>query len=556
MTIQKMKQTSFEKPDFSDWEKQAVQSLKGKPFESLITKTIEGIDLQPLYTKEQLENVHIQSRVTKKNAGWTIAQETIGTDGKSFLGNLQNSLARGNEAVVYDGKQPVQWDEASIGQLVKTIVKVPIVLSHVEANDPILTVFDAVPVAQRKNVSGLILHTRVTLPAGYENVRTASGDAWSVHHNGADAVTELALVLSQAAEAATKYSAFDAFAKDFFVRFAVDTHFFMEVAKFRAFRLLWQAFGKAYDANEIPDVPILATTSLRSYSKLDPHVNLLRAGNEAFAAVLGGADVITVYPHNVLTGSTESAVRLARNIQLVIRKETHVGHVIDPAGGAYFMEALTSELVEKAWARFLEIEASGGTDAFLKSGQLAQLLAARQVEVATGKKALIGTNVYADLTEPLAQNDQQLLIANRLAEPFEQLREQFAVAQPQTVLLTFGELKNFKPRADFVEGFLATGGIQSTWSPAFQSAQQAKEWLAQEKPDYAIVCAASGETEQFVEGLLQAGVPNVILDIAGKYDDKLSQKWQQAGINGFLYAGQHKVDKLLDIKSKWQGGRA
>ena len=144
------------------------------------------------------------------------------------------------------------------------------------------------------------------------------------------------------------------------MRFAVDTHFFMEIAKIRAFRVLWQALGTAFGETSVAHIPILSETSLRSYSKLDPYVNLLRAGNEAFSAVLGGADVITVHPHDVLTGTTPASVRYARNVQLVIKEETLVDKVIDPSGGSYFIETLTNELVEKAWDLFLEIDAAGG----------------------------------------------------------------------------------------------------------------------------------------------------------------------------------------------------
>ena len=95
----------------------------------------------------------------------------------------------------------------------------------------------------------------------------------------------------------------------------------------------------------------------------------LRAGNETFAAVLGGADVITVHPHDIINWTDDSSVRLARNIQLVIKEETHVDKVIDPAGGSYFIETLTSELVEKAWAFFWKLNLAGGYEAFIASGQ-------------------------------------------------------------------------------------------------------------------------------------------------------------------------------------------
>ena len=246
-------------------------------------------------------------------------------------------------------------------------------------------------------------------------------------------------------------------------------------------------------------MPILCETSFRSYSKLDPYVNLLRAGNEAFSAVLGGADVVTVHPHDVLTGTTPASVRFARNIQLVIKEETLVNKVLDPSAGSYFIETLTQELVEKAWALFLEIDEAGGYTSYVRDGKLEERLKAvpaqRADDVSIGTKSLIGTNVYADLLTPALEKAHGVQTEGRLAEPFEKLRADFGVNQPSTVLLTFGELKDFKPRADFVSGFLATGGIQSQWSPAFIDVQAAIDWLAVEKPDYAIVCATPDVTK-------------------------------------------------------------
>ena len=392
------------------------------------------------------------------------------------------------------------------------------------------------------------------IPEGYTNVRTASADMWDAHHKGADAVTELALVLADAANQASKVDNFSDFADDFFVRFAVDTHFFMEISKFRAFRILWQAFSSAYGVTEAPYVPIIATTSLRSYSKLDPYVNVLRAGNETFAAVLGGADVITVHPHNIITGPTSSSIRMARNIQLVIKEETHADKVIDPAGGSYFMETLTSELVDKAWTLFLEIQSTGGYDAFITSGRLENYLSNAGNDVSKGKQSLIGTNVYAELTDTNFTDWDGIQIEGRLAEPFEKLAALQKNSATRIALLTFGELKDFKPRADFVSGFLATGGMRAEWSPAFDNAQQAVSWLADEKPDYAIVCATSTLTETVMEQLLAGRPEELVLDVAGKYDSALSETWLNAGLNGFIFAGQDKVEKLIAINDKLKGG--
>jgi methylmalonyl-CoA mutase len=549
-----MKTTTFATAGLEQWNEAAVLSLKGKPFDSLITKTIEGIDLQPLYTQESLAKRAQPIRAAKKETGWIVAQQSYAADGKQFVADLKNSIERGNEAIVCDGTKSLHWEESSLAELAQLMKKYPIFITNMNHNNSFLKAFSFVPKMDRSSVNGAISVSGWTIPAGFTNVRTASADMWDAHHKGADSVTELALVLAYAANQASIADNFSDFANDFFVRFAVDTHFFMEISKFRAFRILWQAFSSAYGVTDAPYIPIIATTSLRSYSKLDPYVNVLRAGNETFAAVLGGADVITVHPHNIVTGPTTSSVRMARNIQLVIKEETHADKVIDPAGGSYFMETLTSELVDKAWALFLEIESTGGYEAFITSGRLESLLGQRRGDVSKGKQSLIGTNVYAELTDTNFADWDYIQLEGRLAEPFEKLAAQQKNSATRIALLTFGELKDFKPRADFVSGFLATGGIRAEWSPAFDHAQQALSWLADENPDYAIVCATSTLTETVMEQLLAGRPEELVLDAAGKYDATLSETWLNAGLNGFIFAGQDKVEKLIAIYDKLQGG--
>src|SRR5690606_15986406 len=116
----------------------------------------------------------------------------------------------------------------------------------------------------------------------------------------------------------------ESIANKFFVNFAVDTQFFSEIAKLRAIRVLWKAFLSAYEISEDIPLPIVAETSLRSYSKLDVYVNLLRGGNEAFSALIGGADLITVHPHDVLTQPTAQSIRIARNVVLVLKEQSLV----------------------------------------------------------------------------------------------------------------------------------------------------------------------------------------------------------------------------------------
>ena len=144
-------------------------------------------------------------------------------------------------------------------------------------------------------------------------------------------------------------------------------------------------------------------------------------------------------------------------------------------------------------------------------------------------------------------------VEGRLAEPFEKIRTHFTEQQPKTVLITFGELKDIKPRADFVSGFLATGGIHSEWSPLFKNAQEANEWLANESPDYVVVCAKPNVTEEIMTDLLKGLPSGIVIDAAGKYETEVSEKWISNGLNGFIFSGLDKIEKLIEIKNSWKG---
>lgn len=554
MTIENMKNTIFDKADFEQWKSLAVESLKGKPFDKLSTKTLEGIELQPLYYEASDPGNTAIIQEMKQQRGWIIAQQTIADDAASFLEQLRISIDRGNESIVYDGTNQIIWEEEELLQLAELFTEYPLYMFNIDSEDPILRAFDFVNHEVRPRVHGIVASIDWTAPVGYPNLRTQGADLWDIHHSGSDAVTELAVALATASKLASASDSFADFSADFFVRFAVDTHFFMEIAKLRAFRVLWKAFSKAYDVDVAPIIPVAAITSIRSYSKLDPYVNLLRAGNETFAAVLGGADIITNHPHDILTGPSASSIRYSRNIQLVLREESHIGKVLDPAGGSYFIEKLTDELVRNSWALFLEIEKAGGIDSFLLDDHLHRLADERKRELASGKKSLIGTNTYAELAQMDLKDWNGIKKVDRPASMFEAFREKFAQSQPDTVILTFGQLKDFKPRADFVTGFLATGGIHSKWSPAFDSAEEAVVWLGTEKPEYAIVCANDETVRAVMETLLHKLPTGIVLDVAGKFDDLSETAWKEKGLSGTIYNGQDKIAKLESIHELHKGG--
>ncbi|TSI08603.1 methylmalonyl-CoA mutase family protein [Lysinibacillus sp. BW-2-10] len=557
-----MKEIQFPSASYDQWKEEATKALKGKPFESLFTKTQEDITLSPLYTQEmlveklgdQLENQISTIRSLKEAEGFNVAQQIFGGTTEQFFANLQDSVDKGNNYITIDSRTAFEWDNESLAKLANILTTTPFKLIVQNDNDPILAIFNQIE--EKQNIKGFIISEKQFTLNGFENVRTFCANSATYHYEGANAVQELAITLALASKFANE-SSFEEVSKKFFVNFAIDTQFFAEIAKLRAFKVLWKAFAAAFGVDNPQAIPVLAENSLRSYSKLDVYVNLLRAGNEAFAGVIGGADVITVHPHDVLSKPTDQSIRIARNVLLVLKEESRVAEVLDPSGGSYFIETLTAEYVERAWDLFNQIEESGGFDAYASAGtlqaDLEEVYNARLQAVETRKESLIGTNIYANPVDELPTETNPILSdVKRLAVPFEQLREQFKLAQAKIGVLTYGKLKDFKPRADFVAGFFATAGNIPEQSGELLTVESATQWLQNANYDYVIVAAKDDDAKELVPALLSNKPENVILDVAGKFKEE-QDEWQQSGLNGFIFAGQNIVKKLNEVLESVKG---
>jgi methylmalonyl-CoA mutase len=559
----KMKEIEFPAASYGEWQEQAIKALKGKPFESLFTKTIENITLEPLYTQEslieklgeQLDKQVSTIRTLTKSSSFEVAQQIVGTDAASFFANIDESLARGNQVITINSPASFEWTEEILTKLATYFSENSFKITIQTNDDTLLSVFNKIDETKRVDVKGYIVAPEKLELSSYPNVRTYVSNTLPYHNVGANVVQELAIALAQASQLVKEVKDFKSFEEKFFVQFAVDTQFFSEVAKIRAFKVLWKAFASAF-GNEASAVPVVVETSVRSFSKLDVYVNLLRAGNEAFSAAIGGADVITVHPHDCLTKITDQSVRIARNVSLVTKEESHVLNVLDPAGGSYFVESLTADYVKAAWALFLEIENAGGLTTYTAiNEQIEEVYAARIKAVETRKHSLIGTNIYANPVDelPIEENSQFALV-KRLAIPFEDLRASFKEAVIKPAILTYGQLKNYKPRADFVQGVFATAGVVAEQTEGFQSIEEAKAWLSKTEVNYVVVAATDDDTKMLIPALLENKKASIILDAAGKYKEEQSA-WLTAGLNGFIFAGQNIVQKLNDVVVSVKGAQ-
>ncbi len=184
--------------------------------------------------------------------------------------------------------------------------------------------------------------------------------------------------------------------------FSVSTNFFMEIAKFRAARLLWAKIIKEFGGDsDSQKISIHAETTTINKTDSDPHTNLLRGTCEAMAAVLGGAGSIYVHRYTNTAAKAEFAERIARNTLRVIRDESHISDTIDPPGGSYYIESLTADLANRAWKMFQEIEERGGMIKAMSDGipqsRIEEVAAKRQENFRNGSDVLIGVNKYLNL---------------------------------------------------------------------------------------------------------------------------------------------------------------
>lgn len=378
-----------------------------------------------------------------------------------------------------------------------------------------------------------------TKVADDHGVRAITVDGPAFHNLGANATWELAgsiaaavsylRVLTESGLPVAKALAQISF------RLAADDDQFLTIAKVRALRRLWARVAEVVGEPDSGGAVVHAETSLPMMTQRDPWVNMLRTTLAAFGAGVGGADTVLVFPFDVAIDggfpgmATSFARRMARNIQLLLLEESHVGRILDPAGGSWFVEDLTDQLANQAWQSFQAVEQQGGfVDARdYIAEQIAEIAARRADDVAHRKTAITGVNEYPNLTEPvLPQSDSSYspLAAGKLiryAAEFEALRDRSDAylagngSRPRVLLLPLGPLAEHNIRTTFASNLLASGGIEAI-NPGTVDAGRIAEVVAEAgAPVAAVICGTDSrygaEASAVVEAAHSAGVPHVCL---------------------------------------------
>jgi len=395
----------------------------------------------------------------RRPGGWLVAQDLPFADPGAFNEAVRHDLERGQGAVTIlldaagyrglDADQAEAWMVGRDGTSISAFADAAAALEGIAPETPILVIGGAgsIPAAAlvvaALKAKGADLSTlSLTLgndPLGFlaangrlpmsvdeafdaaasltnwaaaeaPGARTLVACGFPYFEAGANAVQQLAFALSSSLAALRAMEArgveIENAASRMTFRLKVGGHFFMEIAKLRAMRVLWAQLARACGAGDgAAKICLHAKTGRLNKTLFDPHANILRGTTEAFAAIAGGVDALHVCPYDEALGGQPSALgrRVARNTQMILREESRLGHVVDLAGGSWAVETLTHQLITAAWQLFREVEAMGGLQKALEAGfvqrSILEVAKARRRAVAARTDVIVGTNQYPNPLE-------------------------------------------------------------------------------------------------------------------------------------------------------------
>jgi len=629
----------FPPSDPSQWRALADEALAGAPFERLVRKTPGGIERGPLFTRACLDEASetgapgaapfIRGAVAARDPylpwGVRVKIDKVAPDAANAV--ILEELQGGASEIV------LHLDPAGrSGSAVRTLDELAQVLDGVMADlAPVHLApkshglqYAALMAAwldrsglDPASVRGGLGLDLLTAPrnvrarggeiarymrAAWPGMRTLRVNAAQAHEAGGAEIHELACACSDGAEAMRTLidaglSADDAAASIEFA-FAADADVHLVIAKLRAARRLWARVCEAFGVNENSRAMTQhVSTSARMLTRRDPYTNLVRNACAGFGAAAGGADSILVRPFTDAIGpATSFSRRLARNLQILLMEESHVGKTADPAGGGFLHETLGARLAQTSWTLFQDIETRGGLSACISSGwlqdQIASACKARIRDYAEGRENLIGVSAYPELDaravdtgrrnrasatpDAPALEDQPFtdmikaalsgggalpgadeenagqphLTPVRFAEPFEALRDaadafhERTGARPAAFLATLGPQTDYNARAGFAVNRLAAAGVESFPPQAHASLDDCATAFRKSGARLAVICGTDAAYQELAAALADmlkaAGAAEVWL--AGRPSDL-------PAIGHFIHA---RSDSLVDGKRAHQ----
>jgi len=615
----------FPPTSVEEWRRLVDKDLKGKPFTSLQSALEGGLTLQPLYSQAEagaaappeppgvtpfLRGTHLLGLT---EGGWLVCQEYSEPDVAAAAEVIRVDLDRGVSGLWLrlGETQGIQVrDAAGMERLLAhvSLSKTPVYLESEDNASSVAALLlqaaertqtprealrgclgvDPLGVLARTGAlrSGLQAAFAEAAPLvtstrkGSPGLRVLLVSTRAYADAGATSVHELAWAIATGVEYLRGIERAgvppeDA-ARSLQFSFSVGSQFFPEIAKLRAARLLWsKAVAASGGSPEAQAMVLHARTAAATKSRRDPWVNILRSTSESFAAVIGGADSITTSPFDEAIGlPDEGSRRIARNTQLILRDESSLNRVADPAGGSYYIEQLTLDFARAAWTEFRRIEALGGMTAALVQGDIARVLAetvaARNKAIRTRRLPIVGVSEFPHLEElpvrrtsrspeaPASGGPAELRMTPlrpvRMAEAFESLRDAsdryFAAHghRPRAFMANLGTVAEHTARAMWIANALAAGGIDPLQHHGFADVAQAASLIAASGAQLVVISGPDAMYPEWVPALTAAlkQQSGRIVAVAGRPGEH-EGAFRAAGVDLFIYAGADLFETLSSL---------
>ncbi|BAO56492.1 methylmalonyl-CoA mutase subunit beta [Nonlabens marinus] len=449
------------------WKQKIQMDLKGADYnQTLVTATAESINIKPIYHADSAPVMDIPNRGTSNN-DWYISQKIYCGNARAANKKALNALNRGAEGILLD----IPNADIDLTVLLKDLPEEGLqvhprfidleFLKKLHGFRPKAYVH-LDPIHQLAAQGNWFKNQEQDLKSYSEFLTTFNGYFSNITINtstyekaGATTTQELAYYAAHLNEYLNHYcDTGKEHDKDIYTAFAkankrinIDTtigsNYFMEIAKYRAYRILTKTLGKAYGIDNL-GCYITATPSLRNKSLLDYNVNLLRTTTECMSAVLGGADTVHNLPYDAFFNKeNEFGDRIARNQLLILKEEAYLNKVANAADGTYYINSLTKELSEKALELLKTIENGGGLIQSLFEGTIQRKIkesdAAERELLKKGGKTLVGVNKFPNAEQPLKKKYEIL--------PFQKIEARKTLIQPITMKRLAEDLeKNQMPK--------------------------------------------------------------------------------------------------------------
>lgn len=596
-----------------EWRAKVDADLKGVPFEKkLVWRTNEGFNVQPMYRAEDIENFTTTSslpgqfpyiRGTRTNNDWLTRQEIESTDASEANKQALDAISKGVNSLGFTVKEP---SVETVKVLIEGIDLEKVEINFKSCPCKALDLAEALVAVLKEQGKTEVFHGaidynpfRPALKHGKDvdatavvekakaiieavkdvaGVRVLAVDSDMLNNAGAYIFQELGYALAWGAQYLTMLTDAGLSIEEVACRvkfnMGISSNYFMEIAKFRAARMLWAEIVKQYEPKCCCAAKMVAhaTTSRFNMTIYDAHVNLLRSQTEAMSAALAGVDSITVTPFDVTYKNADAfSERIARNQQFLLKEESHLDKVVDPAGGSYYVETLTVSIAQEAWKLFLAVTEEGGFLAQLNEGKVQQAVKAtsekRHGDMARRKEILLGTNQYPNFNETASQkieNDGKCcccqkpegadaaksLPTDRMASDFEALRlaTEHASARPKVFMLTIGNLAMRLARAQFSSNFFGCAGYEIIDNIGFNTIDEGLAAAAEKNADVVVLCSSDDEYATFAPEAFEklAGKAEFVVAGAPACMDDL----KALGIENFINVRSNVLDTLRGFNSR------